>query len=94
MQTELKEQIYGIMNGDIDRENTDIPDTLAVSDEFTEGSECNRLYQQVYEAKLRLSERLGKDEDNDVEAIIGALGSITHIMALKMYDVGAQAGKL
>ncbi len=84
----LKEIIYQIMNGEI--ENIMLPEGIEVVDEFCEGRECEKLYDRVYAAKLNLSKRLGVDEDRDVEEIISCMGSISRILALKMYEYGCE----
>ena len=42
----------------------------------------------VYSAKLRLGNRLGMDEDSDVEEIINCMCSISRILADKMFQYG------
>ena len=46
-------------------------------------------YRCVYEANRRICERLGVDEDSDVELIIDSMFDITHIVAEKMFSYGA-----
>lgn len=85
MQSEL---IYQIMNGEIDLKDISLPEEICVIDEFDEGRACGELYDKVYNAKIRLNERLRKDEDSDVEEIINCMNSISKILALKMYQYG------
>jgi hypothetical protein len=54
-----KKTIYQVMNGEISLEAVVIPDELQLEDEFEEGKECCRLYDEIYEAKKRLLNRLG-----------------------------------
>lgn len=82
------ELIYQILNGDIDREEVQLPEGVEVVDEFDEGRECGRFYDKIYKAKLRLGKRLGTDEDSDVEEIIGCMDSISRILAMKMFEYG------
>ncbi len=84
-----KEQIYQIMNGNVDQREAGLPENQIVANEFGEGRECGKLYDRVYAAKIRLSERLNVNEDRDVEEIINCMGSISKILALKMYDYGS-----
>ena len=42
----------------------------------------------VDEANRRICERLGVDEDSDVELIIDSMFDITHIVAEKMFSYG------
>lgn len=56
------------------------------------------IFQKVYEAvsgeyvdeaNRRICERLGVDEDSDIELIIDSMFDITHIVAGKMFSYGA-----
>lgn len=80
--------IYQIVNGEIDRSDAALPEGVEITDEFGEGRECGRLYERVYNAKLRLGKRLGIDEDSDVEEIINCMSSISRILATKMFEYG------
>lgn len=86
-----KELIYNMMNGFYDCDAICMPKNLVVVDEFSEGKECNRLLDKVYHARLHLSEKLGNDEDEDVETIINSLNQITKLLSMKMYDYGRNA---
>lgn len=60
-----------------------------VENAFAEGSSCEKLYQEVYRANIRLCERLGQpDADPDVELIINNLLAINKQIGLKMYHYG------
>jgi hypothetical protein len=83
-----KEMIYQIINGDINMEMVDIPAEMRLEDEFAEGKECSRLYDEVYAAKQRILRRMKTEEDADVETIIVNMSAISKILALKMYDYG------
>ena len=81
------ETVYETLIGDYE-EKYNVP---GVDNAFAEGSECDRLYQEVYEANRRLCERLGReDEDPDVELILGNLLEITRRLCLEMYRYGQQ----
>lgn len=60
----------------------------AIEDEFAEGKECCLLYESVYQAGQNLCERLGEDEDSDVETILNGMERITRLVSLKMYEYG------
>ena len=60
----------------------------AIEDEFAEGKECCLLYEGVYQAGQNLCERLGEDEDEDVETILNGMERITRLVSLKMYEYG------
>lgn len=91
--SQLKETIYNLMTGNHDVENYPLEDAHLVADEFAEGSECGRLYDEVYEANRRLCERLGVEEDTDVERIVSNMFKIAEILSYKMYDYGTEVLK-
>lgn len=71
---------------------SDIPEEYAkIQNEFSEGSECDKLYEEVYEAKQRISQKLHKagEEDVDVELIINHMFDICRIVSTKMFEYGA-----
>jgi hypothetical protein len=83
-----KNMVYQIINGEINMDMVDIPADMEIEDEFAEGKECARLYDEVYGAKQRILQRLGTDDDVDLETIIRNMGIISELLALKMYDYG------
>lgn len=83
-----KQLIYELMIGAYDLEQVQFQESKIVEDEFAEGKPCAELYRSVFEANRRLCERLGVDEDEDVETIINCMNDIAHILAMKMYDYG------
>lgn len=87
---ELREQIYNQMNGMYVEEC--IPEDVKgiVQDEFTDGSACDTAYKMVYEAKQRLNDRLGTDEDKDIEIIIDNMFQICKQLSMKMFDYGSK----
>ena len=46
------------------------------------------MYEGVYQAGRNLCERLGEDEDEDVEIILNGMERITRLVSLKMYEYG------
>lgn len=62
-----------------------------IKNKFAEGSECDKLYEDVYEAKQRISQKLHKvgEEDADVELIINHMFDICRIVGIKMFEYGA-----
>ncbi len=54
------------------------------------GKECCLLYEGVYKAGRNLCERLGEDEDSDVEAILNGMERISRLLSMKMYEYGRQ----
>ena len=83
-----KEQIYDMMNGFLVEGALSMPEGIVIEDEFAEGKECCLLYEGVYQAKRNLCERLGEDEDRDVEAILSGMERIARLLSLKMYEYG------
>ena len=84
----LKEQIFDKMNGFLTEGLHSLPESCAIEDEFAEGKECCLLYEGVYQAGRNLCERLGEDEDSDVETILNGMERITRLVSLKMYEYG------
>ena len=79
------ENIYDTLTGSLWEEYC-VP---GVENAFADGSLCARLYEQVYQANLRLCDRLGQmDEDPDVELIISNLLQIARHLSLQMYRYG------
>lgn len=89
-----KEIIYHVMNGDINLPADVLTDEMIVEDEFGEGRECGQLYNEVYQARRRLEEKLDVEGKEDVERIIDYMGSISKIFSMKMYDYGMEERKL
>ena len=85
-----KEQIYDKMNGFLTEETLSVPEGTVIEDEFAEGKECSLLYEGVYKAGRNLCERLGEDEDSDVEAILSGMERIARLLSMKMYEYGRQ----
>ena len=83
-----KEQIYDKMNGFLAEGMISAPEGIGIDDEFAEGKECCMLYEGVYQARRNLCERLGEDEDSDVEIILSGMERIARLLSLKMYEYG------
>ena len=86
---EFKELIFDLMIGSLDLKNYPVTESDYVENEFSQGSFCDETYERIYEANRRLCERLGVEEDKDVESIIEGLMDVGKHLALKMYDYGA-----
>lgn len=89
-EAELKDLIYDLMNGSIDLNLCPFPVSKLVENEFENGKDCEKFYQQIYDARLRLCERLGVEEDQDVETIIYCTNAIARVLAGKMFDYGVK----
>lgn len=85
---EFKELIYDFMNGSLNLEENQLVEGKYIKNEFAEGLFCNKKYEEVFYANRRLCERLGVEEDCDVEIIINNLLDIGKYLSMKMYDYG------
>ena len=83
-----KELIYDKMNGFVTEETLSLPEGTVIDNEFAEGKECSLLYEGVYQAGRNLCERLGEDEDSDVETILNGMERIARLLSMKMYEYG------
>jgi hypothetical protein len=93
MEKDRKERIFGLMNGWYNMNGAFIPESNMVVNEFADGKTCATLYQEVFDANRRLCDRLGEDEDKDIELMINNMQDITKILAMKMFDYGMQIQK-
>ncbi len=84
MGEEFAETVYGLLTG----EWTPGTGDPIVENMFADGRTCDRLYGEVYDANRRLYERLGVEEDKDVETIINALLDISRLLGKKMFLYG------
>lgn len=85
---EQKEHIYNLAIGTYNLEMYSIPGSEYIQDEFAKGKPCDVLYEEVYNAKENICQRLDVAEDRDVETIIDNLLTIAKILSLKMYEYG------
>ena len=86
MREEFVDIVYDLLSGTRIRQ----PDDPEVENLFEIGRECEQLYCQVYNANLSLCQRLGVEEDADVETIINALLRICELTGKRMYHYGAE----
>jgi hypothetical protein len=92
MNNQLIDKIYDLLTGECSPTAND----PVVENMFAEGRTCEELYNDVYEANLRLCERLGVQEDEDIELIVTSLLRISKLLGKKMFQYGAkyQSGQL
>ena len=64
-----------------------------IENAFSDGMRCAELYEEIYQAKMRLCERLGTEEDPDVELLISNFFDITRELSMKMFRYGQQFPK-
>lgn len=85
----LVENVYEAVCGEYADEADYVIQNVRIENEFEEGKPCSEAYKQVYAANCRLCERLGVDEDPDVEMIIDSMFAITREVGEKMFEYGA-----
>ena len=92
MDSKIANIVYDLLTG----EEIPVAGLPVVENMFADGRRCEELYTAVYEANMRLCERLGIQEDPDVELIINSLLHISRFVGLKMflYGVKYQSGQL
>lgn len=61
-----------------------------VEDLFADGAPGDLLYEQIYQANLRLCQKLGVEEDADIQCIIDHFWSLTALVAEKMFQYGKE----
>ena len=89
---EFKTMVYELMNGFLTEDEAAINKALGVHNEFEEG----KLYEfseRLYRAKDRLYDKLGVDDDPDIEIMLECFEKITEGLCYKMYDYGMQFAK-
>lgn len=91
---ELKDTIYEILLGESVEELTQNGVTMQIESVYQDGSECDKLYEAVYDANREICKKLGVDECKEVETIIANLNDIQRIVAMKMYDYGCQLANI
>ena len=89
----IVENVYEAVCGEYADEADYVIQNVRIENEFEEGKPCSEAYKRVYESNRRLCERLGVDEDPDVESIINYMFDITRTVAEKMFAYGAALGE-
>ncbi len=75
--------IYEAMLGELVEPISGIPNA------FAPGEPCALWYDEIYEARCRLCQRLGVEEDSDVERILDRFFQINRELCLRMYACDA-----
>ena len=88
MTNELETDIYATLIGVIDEKHR----IAGVENAFTPGSDCDRRYQEMLDCRERIQERLGTEDDEDMEKLIVTLESIQATLCIKMFRLGLQLG--
>lgn len=90
---EFKKMVYDLMNGSLELDLCTAPEKELVVNEYADGGKCEQLYSEVFAANRRVCQKLGVDEDRDVEIIICNLLDIGEHLSMKMYDYGEYFSK-
>ena len=85
---EKKELVYDLMTGALNLEEYPVEMSRLVENEFEDEKECEEAYREIYEAKQCICERLGEEEDKDLEKIMDNWLAITRHLCMRMYDYG------
>ena len=86
MEKTLASAVYEIITG----ERTMFPSALPVENLFTKGSACDLLHADIWDAQMRLLDRLGAiDEDPDLEIILSSFWRMNRIIGEKMFYYGS-----
>ena len=81
-----EEMIYDAVLGELTEKIHD------VESKFLEGSKCSQLYEEIDQARCRICERLGVDEDTDLELIIDNFFEMNREIGMQMYRYGKKLG--
>ena len=90
MTNELETDIYATLIGVMEEKNR-IP---GVENAFAPGSYCDKCYEEMMDCRERIQQRLGVEDDEDVEGMVIALESIQTDLCIRMFRLGRQFGKM
>lgn len=69
-------------------------ETGEIENLFAEGSECGRLWDEIYQCEMSIIEKLGGKDCPELEKIWSANHEICRRVSLRMFDYGMEfAGK-
>ena len=81
------EEVYASMVGEL------IEPLDGIADEYVPGSLCDRLYRDACVARDRLCQRLGVENDPDLEVIFDSFCDINTYLCRKMFEYGRTMDK-
>ena len=88
------EVIYNVINDFYTDNAFLVSEDMKLKEIFGEGSECSRLSEKMYQAKLNLCQKLGEEENAELETIFDCMERIMKTVSLKMFECGTkQAGE-
>lgn len=85
---ELKNVIYQLVTGTRNLEEYPAEESRYVANAFAEGEPCADRYREIFETENRLCERLGVENDPDVDMLADGFLEIMEIVSKKMFDYG------
>ena len=89
MKENLVDDVYATLIG-VAGEAYQVP---GVENAFAPGEYCDRRYADMTAHRQRLWERLGSEDDEDIEQILCAMESIQAELCRKMFEYGLRFGK-
>lgn len=84
------ELIYNIINDFYSDDTLPVSEDMNLKETFGEGSECSRLSEKMYQAKLNLCQKLGEEENAELEIIFDCMERIMKTVSLKMFECGTK----
>ncbi|MBQ9765589.1 MAG: hypothetical protein IJW18_05290 [Lachnospiraceae bacterium] len=90
-----KELIYEALNGQLSEASEFVSESgMVIRNEFAKNKRCDMLYEEVYNAKQSLCERLNEEENPEAEQIVANMEVIMRTVAMKMFDYGFECAKM
>lgn len=81
MEKKIAQRVYDLVMGYDEQPHSELP----IENLFAEGAPCDTLYEEIYAANLRLCQRLGVEEDRDIQLILQRSEQINRLVAEKMF---------
>lgn len=82
----LEGMIYESMMGNL------VKPIRGIENAFASGTHCEQLYDEIYMANRRICERLGVEEDTDVELIVSNFLELNRELCIRMFGYGTRFG--
>ncbi len=87
---QIIDQIYSSLLG-VANEASAIP---WVENAFAPGSPCFDAYEAIWDARLRLYDRLGQEDDEDIQIIVDSFYDVQEELCRKMFQYGMLYSKM
>ena len=88
MNDSILEDVYYTVTGEIAPEYR----VVGIEDAFSEGGFCDTAWNEMYQARSRIRERLELEEDEDLNIVVDELCSIQKELCLRMFRLGWAMG--